>query len=155
MDTSEAAALPGVEAVFTSRDVIDDLGSLPRIPPRVSFDETVLPYLQPILAGDRIRYTGEPIAVVVAEDRYIAEDAAELVFADIDQLPAMLDSSDRPGAGEQTLRKRKPGHHPHRRIRRCGSHLRGGGGSGGGGVGDREAQRSAYGNARAGGRVLP
>ena len=101
VETSEAASLPGVEAVFTADDLIETLGHVPRIPPRVSFDETVLPYLQPILAQDRVRYTGEPLAVVVAEDRYVAEDAAELVFADIDQRPAMLDSEDRPGAGEQ------------------------------------------------------
>ena len=101
METSEARSLPGVEAVFTAEDMMDDLGHVPRIPPRVSFDETVLPYLQPILARDRVRYTGEPLAVVVAEDRYVAEDAAELVFADKDQRPAMLDRGDRPGAGEQ------------------------------------------------------
>ena len=101
METSEARSLPGVEAVFTAEDLIESLGHVPRIPPRVSFDETVLPYLQPILARDRVRYTGEPLAVVVAEDRYVAEDAAELVFADIDQRPAMLDRGDRPGAGEQ------------------------------------------------------
>ena len=101
VETSEATSLPGVEAVFTTDDLIETLGHVPRIPPRVSFDETVLPYLQPILAQDRVRYTGEPLAVVVAEDRYVAEDAAELVFADIDQRPAMLDSEDRPGAGEQ------------------------------------------------------
>ena len=101
IDTSEAAALPGVVAVLTAEDLTTDLGHVPRIPPRVSFDRTVLPYLQPILAEDRLRYTGEPLAVVVARDRYVAEDAAELVLADIDQRPSMLDRGDRPGAGEQ------------------------------------------------------
>ena len=101
VDTSEAVALPGVEAAFTARDLVDSLGHVPRIPPRVSFDETVLPYLQPLLAVDRIRYTGEPLAVVVAEDRYLAEDAAELVFADIDPHPAVVDSGPRAEQGEQ------------------------------------------------------
>ena len=84
IDTSAASLLPGVEAIFTARDIESSLGTLPRIPPRVSFDETVVPYLQPILAKDRVRYVGEPIAVVVASDRYVAEDAAELVFVDIE-----------------------------------------------------------------------
>ena len=101
VDTSEAAALPGVEAVFTAGDLTEDLGRMPRIPPRVSFDETVLPYLQPLLAVHRVRYTGEPLAVVVAEDRYLAEDAAELVFADIDQHPAVVDAGPQAEQGEQ------------------------------------------------------
>lgn len=94
VDTSAALALDGVEAVFTARDVELSLGTVPRIPPRVSFDETVIPYLQPILATDRVRYVGEPIAVVVACDRYVAEDAADLVFAEIEPLPPVLDSEE-------------------------------------------------------------
>lgn len=101
VDTSEALALPGVEAVFAADDLIDSLGHMPRIPPRVSFDETVLPYLQPLLAVDRVRYTGEPLAVVLAEDRYVGEDAAELVFADIDQRPAVIDAGPEAERGEQ------------------------------------------------------
>ena len=69
IDTAEAVALPGVEAVFTADDLVESVGRMPRIPPRVSFDETVLPYLQPILAGPRVRYTGEPLAVVVAGEQ--------------------------------------------------------------------------------------
>ncbi|MCY4369215.1 MAG: xanthine dehydrogenase family protein molybdopterin-binding subunit [bacterium] len=101
VDTSEAIALPGVEAAFTAKDLIAALGHIPRIPPRVSFDETVLPYLQPLLAVDRVRYTGEPLAVVLAQDRYLAEDAAELVFADIDQRPAVIDAGRDAERGEQ------------------------------------------------------
>ena len=99
IETAEAEALPGAAAVFTARDLAESLGRVPRIPPRVSYDETVLPYLQPVLAEDRVRYTGEPLAVVLAEDRYTAEDAAELVFADIDPRPAALDGSDGPEGG--------------------------------------------------------
>lgn len=90
IDTAEALNLPGVEAVFTALDLVDSLGNVPRIPPRVSFDETVVPYLQPLLAMDRVRYVGEPIAVVVATDRYVAEDAANLVFVDVDPLEPFL-----------------------------------------------------------------
>ena len=92
IDTAAAKELPGVEAVFTARDLEDSLGHVPRIPPRVSFDETVVPYLQPILAVDRVRYVGEPIAVVVASDRYLAEDAVDLVFAEIEPLDPSLDA---------------------------------------------------------------
>ena len=99
IDCSEARRLPGVEAVFTAQEVSESLGGIPSIPPRVSFDETVTPYLQPIIAHDRVRFVGEPMAVVVARDRYVAEDAADLVFADIDTCPVMMDTGaeDRPG----------------------------------------------------------
>ena len=50
-------------------------------------------YLQPVLAAGVVRYVGEPLAVVVAEDPYAAEDAAELVDIDIDPLPAVLDAA--------------------------------------------------------------
>ncbi|MDH3462245.1 MAG: xanthine dehydrogenase family protein molybdopterin-binding subunit, partial [Acidimicrobiia bacterium] len=55
IDSSAASALPGVEAIFTAQDLSASLGKVPRIPPRVSFDETVVPYLQPVLAVDRVR----------------------------------------------------------------------------------------------------
>lgn len=86
IDLAAAASAPEVVAVFSAADIVSSLGEVPRIPPRVSFDETVVPYLQPILAHDKVRYVGEPVAVVVASDRYRAEDAAELVFVDIETL---------------------------------------------------------------------
>ena len=101
VETAEARSLPGVEAVFSARDLIESLGRVPLIPPRVSFDETVLPYLQPVLAVDRVRYAGEPVAVVLAEDRYVAEDAAELVFADLDRRPAVVGAGPEAEPGEQ------------------------------------------------------
>lgn len=101
IDCSEARRLPGVEAVFTAEEVSASLGGIPSIPPRVSFDETVIPYLQPIIAHDRVRFVGEPMAVVVARDRYVAEDAADLVFADIDTRAVMMD----PGADDRPDRR--------------------------------------------------
>ena len=50
-------------------------------------DEFV-PTTMPILAGDKARFVGEPVAMVVADDAYRAEDAAELVAVDWDPLPA-------------------------------------------------------------------
>ncbi len=91
VDVGAAAAVPGVVAVWTAADVVTDLGRVPVIQPRVSFDDRVVPYLQPVLAVDRVRYVGEPVAVVVATDPYVAEDAAELVIVDIAALPVRLD----------------------------------------------------------------
>lgn len=87
IDTTSALAAPGVRAVLTAAD----LGDVPTIPIR-SFPH---PWLeagrQPVLATDRVRYVGEPVAVVVADDRYLAEDAAEAVALDIEPLPAVVD----------------------------------------------------------------
>jgi carbon-monoxide dehydrogenase large subunit len=83
LDTTEALALPGVLAVFTAADVPDVT-----IPVRLPFTETPRtgPLLQPPLARGTVRYVGEPVALVVAEDPYVAEDAAELVEMDFDDL---------------------------------------------------------------------
>src|SRR5262249_39940951 len=57
--------------------------------------EEFLPYRQPILATERVRYVGEPVAAVFAESAYLAEDAAELVTVDIEE-PPPLPAPDRP-----------------------------------------------------------
>jgi CO/xanthine dehydrogenase Mo-binding subunit len=92
IDVVAARARPGVIAVFTAEDVVRDLGSVPVIHPRLSVDESLEPYFQPVVAHERVRFVGEPVAVVIAEDRYAAEDAAELVVPDIEPLPPVLDS---------------------------------------------------------------
>src|SRR5262245_45236624 len=91
VETAAARASPGVVAVWTAADVVADLGAVPVIRPRVSFDERVVPYLQPVLARDRVRYVGEPVAVVVAADQYLAEDAADLVEVEVEPLDVHLD----------------------------------------------------------------
>ncbi len=98
IDISEAEAVDGVVAVLTAADVIADLGAVPVIEPRLSYDDSLEPYLQPALASGRVRFVGEPIAVVVARDRATAEDAAELVFPDIEPLEAVLDPVSAPEA---------------------------------------------------------
>jgi carbon-monoxide dehydrogenase large subunit len=89
VDVVAAKQAPGVVAVLTAEDIVGQLGAVPRIPLRLSGDGVSEDYLQPVLAHERIRYVGEPLAIVVAENRYLAEDAADLVFADIEPLPAV------------------------------------------------------------------
>ena len=83
VDATGALALPGVVGVLTGADVAE----LSR-PFAAAIDTGVPQYAAAI---DTVRYVGEPIAVVVATDRYLAEDAAELVEVDYDPLDAVLD----------------------------------------------------------------
>jgi carbon-monoxide dehydrogenase large subunit len=83
LDVGEARALPGVLDVVTSAD-LGHPGLVAALE-REEFVETTMP----LLAHERVRYAGEPIAAVVAEDRYAAEDAADAVEVDIDELPAV------------------------------------------------------------------
>ena len=77
-----ALKLPGVHAVWTTADV----AHIPPIAFRLTGLKTLEPYQQPMLAKNVVRYVGEPIAVIFAEDPYIAEDAADLVALRIDPL---------------------------------------------------------------------
>jgi carbon-monoxide dehydrogenase large subunit len=88
IDAAAARAAAGVLGVFTAADLPDV-----RIPIRLPFATTprAEAVLQPLLAREVVRYVGEPVAVVVAEDPYAAEDAAELVALDLDPLPACVD----------------------------------------------------------------
>jgi carbon-monoxide dehydrogenase large subunit len=93
IDVKEALAVPGVVAVWTARD-IDDIGPIDF---REGPIEKLAPYRQPVLATDKVRYVGEPVAAVFAEDPYVAEDAAELVAVEIEPLPPLLDARAEPG----------------------------------------------------------
>jgi CO/xanthine dehydrogenase Mo-binding subunit len=93
IDTTAARALPGFVAAWTHDDVRD----IPPIPFRATKVGGLEPYCQPILARDRVRYVGEPVAVVFAEDAYVAEDAADLVAVTIAPLPPLLDAAAPPG----------------------------------------------------------
>jgi CO/xanthine dehydrogenase Mo-binding subunit len=94
VDASAALALPGVHAVWAYKDV----AHIPRIPFRLTGLKTLEPYQQPVLADGVVRYVGEPVALVFAEDAYIAEDAAELVEIDIAPRDVVMNASDAPGA---------------------------------------------------------
>ncbi|GAC1346388.1 MAG: molybdopterin-dependent oxidoreductase [Ktedonobacteraceae bacterium] len=82
-----ARALPGVFAVFSGVELVKGL-PIPEL--ITSLPGLKIPQRQP-LAIDRVRYVGEPVAVVLAEDRYIAQDARDLVEVNYDVLPAVID----------------------------------------------------------------
>src|SRR5258707_10371708 len=83
VDTSGALALDGIRAVLTAADV-----SLPPIPVRVSPDPSdLLAYLQPVLAQGRVRYVGEPVAVVVGDHPCQAEGGGGLLAIHYAALP--------------------------------------------------------------------
>jgi 2-furoyl-CoA dehydrogenase large subunit len=92
IDVSRALAAPGVAAVIGPADVAA------RLRPFSLSVKTPMPYYP--AATDRVRFVGEPVAVVVAADRYLAEDAAELVRVDYEPLPAVTetDGALQPGA---------------------------------------------------------
>src|SRR5205814_4491513 len=84
IDTSAAKAMDGVEAVFTGAEIAEFLSPMPIGTPFPSPDHRAV-------ATDTVRYGGEPVAVVVARDRYIARDAADAIFVSYDTLPAVVD----------------------------------------------------------------
>ena len=92
IDASEALAIPGVVAVWTHRDVCD----VPPVDFRDPSAEALLPYRQPVLARERVRYVGEPVAAVFAVDAYTAEDASQAVHLEIDPLPVQMSASEQP-----------------------------------------------------------
>ncbi len=98
IDARAALALPGVHAAWTHADV----AHIPPIPFRLTGLKTLEPYRQPVLAHDVVRYVGEPVAVVFADDAYTAEDAAELIALSIEPLPATMLATGQPAvyAGE-------------------------------------------------------
>ena len=93
-----ALALDGVIDAFCAADLGVDLPVIPlRLAPFDGFER----FLQRPIAVDKVRYVGEPVAVILAEDRYVAEDALELIDIDFDPLPAVT-TVDQAAAG-QTL----------------------------------------------------
>ena len=93
IDASGALAAPGCVAVWTARDVAE----IPPIEFRATRVEGLEPYRQYVLARERVRYAGEPVAVVFAEDAYQAEDAADRVAVEYADLPVLLAADQPPG----------------------------------------------------------
>lgn len=92
INTEAAKALPGVVAVWTSEDIED----VPPIDFREGSNPALALFRQYALARERVRYVGDPVAAVFAEDAYVAEDAAELVEIEIDELPVLINADDPP-----------------------------------------------------------
>ncbi|MCW2941697.1 MAG: aldehyde oxidase and xanthine dehydrogenase molybdopterin binding protein [Actinomycetia bacterium] len=88
VDTSAALDRPGVVAVFSGADLAGEQGGLPCA--WVVTPDMVLPDHPPI-AVTEVRYSGEPVACVVARDRYAAADALEAIDVDYEPLPPVLD----------------------------------------------------------------
>src|SRR5271167_3786011 len=85
IDAAAALALPGVHAVITATEIGIPV---PRIPIRLQPLPGLVPYHQPVIAERKVRYVGEPIAVVLAA---IAEDALDAIGVDIERLPPVVD----------------------------------------------------------------
>jgi aerobic carbon-monoxide dehydrogenase large subunit len=86
IDVAAARRMKGVHAVITARDMP---GGPPMIPMRLQPLPEFKPFEQPVIAGDRVRYVGEPIAVVIADSVARGEDAVERIVLDIEPLPAV------------------------------------------------------------------
>ena len=93
IEVAAAAAVPGVIAVWTANDI----NHIPPIDFREGPNEKLAPFRQPVLAKDYVRYVGEPVAAVFATDPYVAEDAADLVNLEIEELEVVIDASAAPG----------------------------------------------------------
>ena len=107
IDISEAAKAPGVVAIYTGRDIADsDAGGVLPV-------GWLLPGLKqvvhPVLAIDRVRHVGDPVAIVVAEDRYLARDAADLVHVDYEALGAVTDPRKATDDGAPLVHDEAPG----------------------------------------------
>ena len=94
LDVAEAAGAPGVVAVITARDLTDTGVYRPYHKSPPAFADLLQPLEKghdvPLLAAERVRRVGEPVALVVAENRYLAEDAAGLVRVDYQPLEPVL-----------------------------------------------------------------
>ena len=94
IDTTAAREAPGVVAVLTIQDMDDLVPPPPPEPGSEVIEGAPLPigglWSEPLLAVDRVRYVGEPVAMVLTNDSYQGEDAAELVSVDYEPLPAVV-----------------------------------------------------------------
>ena len=110
IDTGAAKALPGVLAVLTGQDLIDaGMGSMPSGMSFKMRDGSNMPKpVQPVMTTDKVRFVGDPVALVVAETAKQAKDAAEAVFVEIDTLPAVTDAAEAAAAGAPLVHDATP-----------------------------------------------
>jgi aerobic carbon-monoxide dehydrogenase large subunit len=111
INTEKARSVPGVAGVFTP----EDTAGIGMIPCAIQMPDLKVPK-HPVLATGRVRYVGEPVAVVVAENPYAARDAAELVEVDYEPLPVVTDMT-------KALEKESPYVHDDFRSNRAFTHV--------------------------------
>jgi len=90
IDTAAARARPGVHAVITAADIG---AAVPTIPLRQDSCPAFKPFEQPVIAHDKVRYVGEPVAVVLAASAAAAEDALDAITLAIESVPAVVTSA--------------------------------------------------------------
>src|SRR6187399_2525704 len=102
IDTEAAKAAPGVVAVYTGHDVKADGLGMPKanMPRKRPDGKPMYAPQRPPLVTDRVRYVGDPVAMVIAETLALAKDASELVAIDYDPIPSVTATEDtvKPGA---------------------------------------------------------
>src|SRR5947208_9882584 len=96
LDSDPARAVPGVRAVIRAAEI----GAVPTIPLRLLPLPGTERFLQPVIAADRVRYVGEPIAVVLADSAAVAEDGVGAIILDLEELPPV---SDRRASGKNEI----------------------------------------------------
>ena len=100
IDASAALDLPGVAAVITAQDIAD----IAQLPTRESSDaDEMHPPRHPVLAVDKACYAGQPVAIVLADNIYTAQDAVDLVDIDYEILPAVIDPLTATDAGTPVI----------------------------------------------------
>src|SRR6476660_8198145 len=87
VDSAAARVIPGVRAVITAAEI----GAVPTIPLRLLPLPGTERFLQPVIATGRLRYVGEPIAVVLADSAALAEDGVGAIILDVEELPPVAD----------------------------------------------------------------
>ncbi len=107
IDASQAETLDGVHLVLTGRDLAALVG--PICAPQGSGLEGITYVPRSVLATDRVRFVGEALAIVVAESRYVAEDALERIVVEWEELPAVADIETALAPGAPTLHAEAPG----------------------------------------------
>ena len=133
VDLSRAAALPGVALALNGADLLRLLPPVPEgqisMPSKWAsvIQHKFLNPQQPLLAHDKVRHVGEAVAIIVAESRDQAEDAAEAAGLDLEELPAVVDPEAALAPG-QRARPRPVAHQPDRRLLGRQGRCRGGAG---------------------------
>ena len=89
IDSAGARAISGVRAIITAAEIG---AKIPTIPLRQDPLLALVPFEQPVIASNKVRYVGEPIAVVIADSQQIAEDALESIIVDIEAMPVVVNA---------------------------------------------------------------